>query len=212
MSENQSSEFIRRIYNCAYCKRTHFIDLAKDLAENKPRYPFPHVFLHSSEGDLNDILTTLYLDAQLQIRGVEILKLENNDIFSESLTKKITEKLMDMIIRLEQENIELRGLLEKIDLTELGESEKELEDKDSSSKKKWRIYILSLIGGEERKDLLIEGNDLVEEVKKAAGDMFKFQPMNFHLSFEGLLLKQTSKISDYDIQNGDELVLIPARK
>lgn len=204
MSEDQHVKKIRRIYNCSYCKRTHSIQLEENMADEKPRYPFPFVFLHSSEGELNDLLTTLYLDAQLQIRGVEVVKLDNSDIFSETLTKKITEKLMEMIVKLEEENLQLRGLLHQIDFNSLNEA-----DETKPSEKKFRIYILSIIEGEERKDLLIQGQESVEDLKQMAAEVFGFSIEQFHLSFEGVLLKDHMALPDYNIQNGDELVLIP---
>lgn len=223
MSEEQEKKIVKRVYNCNYCKKTHFVELSEDLAKDQPRYPFPHVFLHSSEGELNDILTTLYLDAQLQIRGVEVMKLAESDIFSEALTKKITDKLMEMIVKLEEENVQLRGLLEHVDLNDLQDSYVDIElnenieninlgQEKQVAKKKWRIYVLSLIDGEERQDLLITGEESIEELKKIAGNSFGLKPLNFRLSFEGLLLKENSMIMDYNIQNGDELVLIPAKK
>jgi hypothetical protein len=74
------------------------------------------VFLHSSEEGLDDILTVLYIDVELHIRAVEVMEVEESNIFSEDLTKQITEKLMDKIVSLEEENLQLKDLLRKIEL------------------------------------------------------------------------------------------------
>ncbi len=116
---------ISRIYNCPKCKKTHTIKLEKSLAESRTRYPFPHVFIHSTEGNIDDLLTILYIDAQLQIRAVDIIELENSNIFSEDLAKEIMDKLMEEILKLQEENLELKGLLSKIDITESIDTAKE---------------------------------------------------------------------------------------
>ena len=94
-----------RRYNCPKCQTTHQVILEDTLAENRSRYPFPHVFLHSKEETLEDLLTILYLDAQLQIRAVDIIELESSNIFSEDLAKEIMEKLMNEITNLQEENM-----------------------------------------------------------------------------------------------------------
>ncbi|MFX1503206.1 MAG: hypothetical protein ACFFDH_19755 [Promethearchaeota archaeon] len=113
MAENDSNEpeFLLRLYNCPKCKKTHTIKLQKDLSENKSNYPFSYAYLHSSEGNLNDLLTILYLDRQLQIRGVDVIEIQDSiGIFSEDLTRKITETLMDEILSLQEENYQLNEL------------------------------------------------------------------------------------------------------
>jgi len=108
----------KRMYNCPKCKKTHNVILDNSLAEGRNRYPFPYVFLHSTEENLKDLLTILYLDAQLQIRAVDIIQLENSKIFSEELAKEIMEKLTNEIVALNEENLELKGILENIELPE----------------------------------------------------------------------------------------------
>jgi len=88
------------------------------MSENRERYPFPFVFLHSLEENLEDLVTVLYIDANLDIRAVEIIELENSNIFSEALAKEITEKLMDEIMTLQEENMQLQGLMSKVELSD----------------------------------------------------------------------------------------------
>ncbi|MFX1340975.1 MAG: hypothetical protein ACFFDK_20360 [Promethearchaeota archaeon] len=118
--DNSKSEFISRLYNCPKCRMMHTVKLPKDIAQNKPVFPFPYVFLHSSEeGLLDDILTVLYIDVELHIRAVEVMEVEDSNIFSEDLTKEITEKLMDKIISLEEENLQLKDLIQKLELAKV---------------------------------------------------------------------------------------------
>ncbi len=113
---DKKPEFISRVYNCPKCRLMHTVKLPKDIAQNKPVFPFPYVFLHSSEEGLDDILTVLYIDVELHIRAVEVMEVEESNIFSEDLTKQITEKLMDKIVSLEEENLQLKDLIRKIEL------------------------------------------------------------------------------------------------
>ena len=126
-------ESVSKIYHCPKCQTTHTIELSRKLSENKERYPFPYVFLHSLEEKLEELLTVLYIDANLDIRAVEIIEVENSNIFSEDLAKEITEKLMSEIMSLQEENMELKGLLNKVELSdeifvESGEDEEIQED------------------------------------------------------------------------------------
>jgi len=115
-NDNNKAELITRVYNCPKCRLTHTIKLPKDLVKNKPVFPFPYIFLHSSEEGLDDLLTVLYIDVQYHIRAVEVLEVEESNIFSEELTKQITEKLMDKIVGLEEENLQLKDLIQKMEL------------------------------------------------------------------------------------------------
>ncbi|MHA1525936.1 MAG: hypothetical protein ACTSQD_02800 [Promethearchaeota archaeon] len=123
-NDNNKAELITRVYNCPKCRLTHTVKLPKDLAKDKPAFPFPYVFLHSSEEGLDDLLTVLYIDIQYHIRAVEVLEVEGSNIFSEELTKQITEKLMDKIVGLEEENLQLKDLIRKIELIKVSIKEK----------------------------------------------------------------------------------------
>ncbi|MFW9867113.1 MAG: hypothetical protein ACFFEN_13540 [Candidatus Thorarchaeota archaeon] len=113
-------EFLSRLYNCPKCKKTHTVKLQKDLIEKRSSYPFPYAYLHSSNENLKDLLTILYLDKQLQIRGVDIIEIQDSiGIFSEELTKKITDTLMNEIVNLQEENFKLTELLNKIEVDDI---------------------------------------------------------------------------------------------
>ena len=118
-------EYLNRLYRCPKCKLNHTIKIPKNIAKNKPSFPFPFVFLHSSTESLEDLLTILYIDVQLHIRAVEVIEVENTNIFSEELTKQIAEKLMDKIVSLEEENLQLKELLTKLEVDKMIEIEAE---------------------------------------------------------------------------------------
>lgn len=108
MSDN--SEYIQRSYHCRVCDTTHEISLQKKISENQSKFPFSYFFLH---GELKNILTTLYLDKQLEIRGVDVQKLTDDDIFSKDQVVSITSILMREIEELRKENEDLRLELKK---------------------------------------------------------------------------------------------------
>jgi hypothetical protein len=96
----EQSEFITRIFNCKICGTTHEVTLNKKLAEGRNRYPFHHIYLH---GDLKDILTILYIDKELQIRGADTELLSREDIFSKEHMNEIIGKLVNEIETLRQD-------------------------------------------------------------------------------------------------------------
>jgi hypothetical protein len=122
-SQDHPPSKVRKIYDCPVCKTTHVIELPSNLAENRKRYPFPYVFIHSSQDNQNDIVSMLYIDKNLQIRGSEAVKLEKSDFVSEDVTKQLVTKLTDIIMNLEDENFKLKNLVEKQDLEELVKQE-----------------------------------------------------------------------------------------
>ncbi|MHA2038141.1 MAG: hypothetical protein ACW98X_17020 [Promethearchaeota archaeon] len=261
LSKDDSTEpdFLNRLYNCPKCKKTHVVKLQKDLFKNKVSYPFPYAYLHSSEGNLNDLLTILYLDKQLQIRGVDIIEIQDSlGIFSEELTRKITETLMDEIVSLQEENFQLNELLNKIEINELDKSqiltdnettidnledlveveeesirlEIQEEEKDTYKKtlftirtktptsiqsktpekaEKITIYFLSTIGpGEKRQKLVIDTSNLISKIKETIGNMYGLNPLDFHFASEGITFDESLSLKDYNLVDGDEILIIPS--
>ena len=273
--EPSEQEYVSRIYNCPRCRLTHNIQLPKDLAVNKPVFPFPYVFLHSSEEaqNLDDLLTILYIDIQMHIRAVEVVEVENSNIFSEELTKRITQTLMEKIVGLEEENLQLKELLSKLEVEKLSEFEaekpivtsiptlkpqiervkeitsktplivngnlKELEftskepgisskEPGISSKEPGitskepvselteidttiNIFIISTIGpGEKKQDLKIDLKNRVGDIKETIGNIYGLEPSNFHLSAGGLTLDENLDLGDYNIEDGDDVLIIPS--
>lgn len=120
-------EPVLKNYYCSLCKRYHDISLPKDLAKNRESYPFAHIFLHKLEGgkDIDDvgadILTTLYIDANMAIRGSEVKRLVACDFISKDDSKNIATELMeemarlqDDLTKLQKENKDLRAEIERL--------------------------------------------------------------------------------------------------
>ena len=95
-------DFFIKQYYCRICNKEHTIKLRKNIAEGRERYPFSYIFLH---GNLKNILTTLYIDIDAQIRGVDVQELTDDDIFSKDQVISITTKMINEIERLRRENI-----------------------------------------------------------------------------------------------------------
>ncbi|MHA1281493.1 MAG: hypothetical protein ACTSQP_03225 [Promethearchaeota archaeon] len=269
--ETKEIEYITRFYNCPKCKTTHSIKIPKNCSENRNRFPFPYAFLHSSQGNLQDLLTIIYLDKQLQIRGVDVIEIKDSEgIFSEELTKAIIEKLMDTIVNLQEENTRLQEIISNIELDQFSgieieedvdiedsedytpltldnivdvEEEIELEEEfvDSEEEqykstiftlrtktpgnikfktpammeeyggKKIVVYIVSTIGpGEKKEKLTINTNNFVEDLKETIGKIYGLIPANFHLSSGGVTFDENSRLFEYDLDNGDEILIIPS--
>jgi hypothetical protein len=100
-----------RSYTCNICNEVHKVKLKKSLIKNRSQFPMPYVFLH---GTLKNILTTLYLDKNLEIRAVEVQELKDDDIFSKDQVIQITATLMEEIERLRDENSKLAKEINKI--------------------------------------------------------------------------------------------------
>ena len=96
----------------------HQIKLSKNIIKPQSKFPIPHIFLH---GDLKNLLTTLYIDKDYQIRGVDVHELCDDDIFSKDQVIELTNTLLREIDRLQKENDKLieknHSLKKKIDLT-----------------------------------------------------------------------------------------------
>ncbi|MHA1282194.1 MAG: hypothetical protein ACTSQP_06755 [Promethearchaeota archaeon] len=103
-----NKDFVIKHYRCKICNTTHEIKLRKDLVEGRSRYPFPYITMHSEvlNNELKEFLIMLYIDKDLQIRGVEILS-SNDDFYTKEQVKEITDKLMQEIEFLREENLEL---------------------------------------------------------------------------------------------------------
>ncbi|OLS15888.1 MAG: hypothetical protein RBG13Loki_0479 [Promethearchaeota archaeon CR_4] len=99
------------LYMCPVCKKNHEVLLDTKIIEKQGSFPFPYFDLH---GDLRDILSLLYIDANLKVRGVEAKQLVEANIFSQDFASSITQTLMNEISRLEEENKKLREELVRL--------------------------------------------------------------------------------------------------
>ncbi|KKN50182.1 hypothetical protein LCGC14_0635280 [marine sediment metagenome] len=76
-----------------------------------------------------------------------------------------------------------------------------------------RVYVRSLVEpGEKTRILIVDISEFISEAKKRVGILFDYDQKEFLLSSGGILLKDSSQIKDYDIDDDDEIALIPSRK
>ena len=83
--------------------------------------------------------------------------------------------------------------------------------KTPSAGKKLTLYFMSTIGpGEKKEKLTVNDGNRVSEVKQTLGNLFGLNPDDFHLSSGGVTMDENSPIRDYNVSNGDDILLIPA--
>ena len=74
------------------------------------------------------------------------------------------------------------------------------------------VYAISLIEAEEkRKTINIESTEFVNVVKDQLAGMFDYNLEDFLLSTGGLIMNENALIKDYNIEDNNEIVLIPSR-
>ncbi|TFG25541.1 MAG: hypothetical protein EU529_00585 [Promethearchaeota archaeon] len=76
---------------------------------------------------------------------------------------------------------------------------------------KINLFFLSTIGpGEKRQKLLVDDGNNVSAIKQTVGNIFGLDPNDFHLSSGGVTMDEGSPLSQYSVNDGDEVLLIPA--
>ena len=81
----------------------------------------------------------------------------------------------------------------------------------SAGGKRMNLFFTSTIGpGEKRQKLLVDDGNTVGSVKQTIGNIFGLDPADFHLSSGGVTMDDSSPVSSYNINDGDEVLLIPA--
>ena len=115
MTIEYDEEYVTKFYRCKVCKKSHEVQLNKNLIEGRSKFPFPHIIQHSeviNGGLLSEFMVMLYLDKDLQIRGTESL-IGNNDFFSREQVEEITGQLLKEIEALRQDNLDLLERINK---------------------------------------------------------------------------------------------------
>ena len=105
------NEFVLKKYFCRICNKKHEIKLRKSVCYGHENYPFSYTILH---GNLENLLTTIYIDKNMEIRGVDVHELTNNEIFSKGQVLSITKILVEEIEELRKENNELLKEINKL--------------------------------------------------------------------------------------------------
>ncbi|MFW9877365.1 MAG: ubiquitin-like domain-containing protein [Candidatus Thorarchaeota archaeon] len=80
-----------------------------------------------------------------------------------------------------------------------------------SGGKKLTLYFMSTIGpGEKKEKLIVNDSNRVRDIKKTLGNLYGLDPNDFHLSSGGVTMDENSDLREYDVKNGDDILLIPA--
>ncbi len=94
--------------------------------------------------------------------------------------------------------------------------EKPVRSKTPASKtptagKKVTLYFMSTIGpGEKKEKLTVNNNNRVKDIKRTLGNLYGLNPNDFHLSSGGVTMDENSQLDDYSVNDGDDILLIPA--
>lgn len=77
--------------------------------------------------------------------------------------------------------------------------------------KKINIYFISTIGpGEKKHKLLIDTKTTVSELKDTLSNIYGLNAGSFHLSLAGITMDENNALTQYNMNEGDEILLIPA--
>ena len=83
--------------------------------------------------------------------------------------------------------------------------------KTPSKGKKLTLYFMSTIGpGEKKQKLTVNNGNQVGDIKRTLGNIFGLNPNDFHVSSGGVTMEENSQLKDYNVSNGDDILLIPA--
>jgi len=80
-----------------------------------------------------------------------------------------------------------------------------------SAGKKLTLYFMSTIGpGEKKEKLTVNDSNHVRDIKEILGNLYGLDPNDFHISSGGVIMDENSSLRDYDVSDGDDILLIPA--
>ncbi|MFW9988837.1 MAG: ubiquitin-like domain-containing protein [Candidatus Odinarchaeota archaeon] len=81
----------------------------------------------------------------------------------------------------------------------------------ASAGKKLTLYFMSTIGpGEKKEKLTVNDSNSVSDIKQTLGNLYGLDPNDFHLSSGGVTIDENRSLRDYDVNDGDDILLIPA--
>jgi len=90
-------------------------------------------------------------------------------------------------------------------------SAKAPDHKSSSEGKKISVFFLSTIGpGEKKQKLTVNDANQVGDIKETVANLFALDPSDFYLSSGGVTMDEFSNLNDYNVTDGDDILLIPA--
>ncbi len=77
--------------------------------------------------------------------------------------------------------------------------------------KKKSLFFTSTIGpGEKKQKLIVDDANKIGDIKHTVGNIFGLNPSDFHLSSGGVTMDENRPLSEYNVDDGDEVLLIPA--
>jgi len=83
--------------------------------------------------------------------------------------------------------------------------------KTPSAGKKLTLYFMSTIGpGEKKEKLTVNDSNQVRDIKQTLGNLYGLDPNDFHISSGGVTMDENSALRDYNVNDGDDILLIPA--
>lgn len=81
----------------------------------------------------------------------------------------------------------------------------------SGGGKKITLFFMSTIGpGEKKQKLTVDDGNIVGDIKTTVGNLFGLNPNDFHLSSGGVTMDETTSLNQYNVSDGDDVLLIPA--
>ena len=70
---------------------------------------------------------------------------------------------------------------------------------------------MSTIGpGEKKEKLTVNDGNHVTDIKETLGNLFGLDPDEFHISSGGVTMDENNQLRDYELSDGDDILLIPA--
>jgi len=113
----------------------------------------------------------------------------------------------------EQAAIERISDLEIVEKTTMEEEKTDQYLENEFLERKIDIYFMSTIGpGEKKQKLLIDTDQTVNNIKETVSNLFGLNPTEVHLSYNGVTLDENSTLKEFNIIDGDTILLIPSSR
>ncbi|MFX0028206.1 MAG: ubiquitin-like protein [Candidatus Hermodarchaeota archaeon] len=202
-------------------------DIPFDKLKKKKILPKPKAIQQNKEDILEDYYNAMpliekYVEAEESYEDIPIINKFIFSVFNQEDLDKInqldlskTEKIQFIQEMLYFDTNERKVLIEDM-LKNRYKTDKEIiytpPVNTIEMKDQIRVYVRSLVEpGEKTKIVIVDTSDIVNNVKNKIGVLFNYEQDVFHLSSGGILLNPESHIDDYDIDDDDEIALIPSR-
>lgn len=156
--------------------------------------------------DIYGMITMKLIVFSLQILRAGTPPKVKDNIFPEFSTENTRE---DVIMSENEEFIEFEE-----EEGEEGQNDSSIQSKVSRSKvpngQRITLFFRSTIGRHEKQEKLTVDPELsVRELAATVGEIFALDPQDFHLSISGRTLDSDDVLSNYDLENGLEVLIIP---